>query len=243
MSRRRRKAPGGHGPGATAPVSRRETLGEILYPDDPESRRLAVEWAESIVEEAFGLVWSAFDQVAAKELRGRYDLVSIDPEQLEREIAQWHSLALTVVWAQVTGGYASFVPIHEQFEFETRKGGSAMPPSNDFGFIHCENKRWKLPVEAKLLPSGRAVCEYVKDVVVKFGEGTAAPLVGECGVVGYLLRGTAAEVFAEISTALEQGLESVECFAGRAHRTTVHSRGTAPRLRVHHMVMSCVPNR
>lgn len=220
-------------------MSRRKSLGEILWPDDRVSRRLAVEWAESIVEQALELVWRGFDQVAAKELKDHPDLVAGDPEQLEREMTQWHSLELTKVWAQTTNGYASFTPIHEPHELETRKGGEAMPPSNDIGFIHCDNKRWKLPVEAKLLPSGKALSEYVKDVTVKYVGGIAAPLVGECGMVGYLLRGTSEEVFDGLSTALGQKLLAVDYFVERAHRTTMHARRTAPRLRVHHMVMSC----
>lgn len=224
-------------------MSRRSSLGEVLLPIDEESRRLAVAWAEEVVEEALSLVWKGFDLLAANELKGGQDLGGLDPEQLERELTQWHSANITTVWARTTGGYGSFVPSHEHHEFERRKGGKAVPPSNDIGFVHRDKKRWCLPVEAKLLPSARALSEYLKDVTVKYAEGVAAPLVGECGMVGYLLRGTTDDVLARLSIALKQPLLPVAAFPDRAHRTTNHARVTAPMLRVHHMILSCVPSR
>ena len=222
-------------------MSRRMSLGEIRWPDDEESRRLAVAWAESVVEQALDLVWRGFDHVAAHDLRDGPNLAAVRPEQLERELTQWHSIAVTRVWAQETRGYASFVPSHEPHEFESRKGGKAMPPSYDLGFIHCENKRWKLPIEAKLLPSDESLAEYLGDIQRKYVPGIAAPWVGECGMVGYLLKGMADEVFKGLAGRLNQQLTCVERFKEREHRTTMHSRETAPTLRVHHMMMSCVP--
>ncbi|WP_225414008.1 hypothetical protein [Stigmatella hybrida] len=222
-------------------MNRRRSLGEILWPEDEESLRLAVAWADSIAEQALELVWRGFDLVAANELKDRPNLVAIRPEQLERELTQWHFLGIQTVWVAETDGFPSFQPIHEAHEFERRKGGKAMPPSYDIGFIHNHNRRWKLPVEAKLLWSSEALAAYLGDVTVKYAGGVAAPWVGECGMVGYLLKGTADEVFAGLAARLGVALESVVRFEHRAHRTTVHARATGPRLRVHHMVMSCVP--
>ena len=224
-------------------MSRRKSLGEIVWPDDDESRRLAIAWAESIVEQALDLVWRAFDHVAANELKDSPDLVEMHPEQLERELTQWHTLAVTSLWAQETGGYASFMPGHELHELESRKGGRAMPPSYDFGFVHSGNKRWKLPLEAKLLPSAQALADYLDDIRKKYLPGIAAPWVGECGMVGYLLAGSADEVFKGLSARLSQRMKRIDCFKDRAHRTTTHARQTAPALRVHHMMMSCGPAR
>lgn len=219
----------------------RRSLGEILWPDDEQSRRQAIDWAESIAEQALDLVWRAFDRLAAHELRDRPDLAAHAPEQLERELTQRHAAELTVAWARETGGYGSFCPLHESHEPASRKGGKAMPPSNDFAFVHMVNKRWSLPVEAKVLWSDRALGEYLKDVNGKYLEGVAAPLVGECGMIGYLLKGTAEGVFEVLKVKLAQQLGYVQRFADRTHRTTTHDRKTAPRLRIHHMVMSCAP--
>lgn len=222
-------------------MSRRQSLGEILWPDDDDSRRQAIAWATTIVEQALDLVWRAFDRMMANELKGRPDLVAQKPEQLERELTQWHFDWLNREWARETCGYSSFGPIHEAHEHESRAGGKAAPPSNDLAFIHIVNKRWKLPVEAKLLWSDGDLREYVGDVRTKYLKGVAAPLVGECGMIGYLLRGTVDEVFKGIEKELANELGRVPCFADRPHRTTVHGRETAPTLRIHHMVMSCAP--
>ena len=160
---------------------------------------------------------------------------------MERALTQWHALNVNQVWAEETHGRASFIPIHEMHEFESRKGGNAMPPSNDIGFIHRQNRRWKLPVEAKLVPSSRALTEYLKDVNDKYVAGIAAPLVGECGMVGYILSGETDDVFDALSTVLGHLQALPGPFAARPHRTTVHARDPKPRLRVHHMAMSCAP--
>lgn len=222
-------------------MSRRKSLGEIVLPNDEESRRLAIEWSGAVVEQVLDLVWRGFDLIASHELKDGIGLAELHPEQLERELTQWHFLAIQRIWKVETNGFPSFQPIHEPHEFETRKGGNAMPPSCDIGFIHSDNRRWQLPVEAKVLWSSKALSEYLEDVTVKYAAGVAAPLVGECGMVGYLLKGTADEVFAGLASRLGQSLERVVRFADRAHKTTVHVRATAPMLRVHHMVMSFVP--
>ncbi|WP_426732551.1 hypothetical protein [Myxococcus faecalis] len=221
-------------------MSRRKTLGEIKWPDDATSRRLAISWANSIVEQALKLVWQGFDIVYMDNLKDAPDLVEAHPEQLERELTQWHYIAIERAHRTTTDGFQSFYPIHEPHEFLSRKGGNAMPPSYDIGFIHTTNMSWILPVEAKLLWSSEALSEYLKDVNEKYATGVAAPQVGECGMIGYLLKGTVDNVFAGLTAQLGQALEPMVSFEGRAHRTTTHQRLKAPALRVHHMVMSCV---
>lgn len=222
-------------------MNRRKTYGEIRWPDDRDSRRFAVEWAESVVEQALNDVWCAFDDMVVNELDNSPDLVATHPEQLERELTQWHSIAVQRRWAKRTRGRGSVVPIHEAHELESRKGGKAMPPSYDLAFIHIGNKRWKLPIEAKLLPSATMLRLYVEDIQKKYIPGIAAPLVGECGMIGYLLAGRAGDVFKRLAATLKQPLLTVERFKDRAHKATVHARVKAPKLRIHHMVMSCIP--
>ncbi len=222
-------------------MSRRGSLGEMLWPDDEESRSQAVVWAKSIVEQALDLVWSGFEQMVANELKEGPNLGALHPEQLERELTQWHADAVTTLWAQKTCGYASFIPSHEMHEFESRKGGKAMPPSYDLGFVHRQCKRWKLPVEAKILTSSAALAGYLGDIQKKYLPGVAAPWVGECGMIGYLLSGLAEEAFVVLQERLKQQLMCIESFKDRKHRTTEHMRLKAPMLRIHHMVMSCVP--
>ncbi len=60
-------------------------------------------------------------------------------------------------------------------------------------------------------------------------------------MIGYLLAGKTDEAFRRLAAKLKQSLGTVERFKDRAHKTTVHVRATAPKLRIHHMVMSCLP--
>lgn len=115
-----------------------------------------------------------------------------------------------------------------------------MPPSYDMGFAHRKYKHLILPVEAKLLPSAKALAEYMKDVELKYIGGVAAPMVGECGMIGYLLAGSCDDVFVGLTMRLGQQLLRLEPFEKREHRTSSHERTACPRLRIHHMVMSCV---
>ena len=220
-------------------MSRRRSLGQILWPHDEQARQIAIEWAKAIVEQALGLVWCGFDHMQQNELSVALELDEDRPEQLERELTQWHAQAVLLVWARAGGGYTSFVPGHELHEVASRKGGKAMPPSNDMGFTHRRYKRWILPVEAKVLPSAKALAEYLEDVNLKYVGGVAAPIVGEGGMIGYLLAGSADDVFDGLTARLGQRLRRLERFEERAHRTSSHVRTNAPQLRIHHMVMSC----
>ena len=91
-----------------------------------------------------------------------------------------------------------------------------------------------------------AISEYLKDVRSKFIAGIAAPFVGQAAMIGYLLTGTAQEMFANLETALSQRLSHPQAFAARDHRTSFHERGTSPfhrelpDLLLHHLVMTCI---
>lgn len=112
-----------------------------------------------------------------------------------------------------------------------------MPPAYDICFTHIGNATWKWPIEAKLLHSQGAVAEYLKDVRQKYLAGVAAPLVGEGGMAGYLLKGHEDRVFDKLKNELGQELAKVPVFIARSHRATVHVRTSAPQIRIHHLVM------
>jgi len=217
-------------------MKRRASLGEMQYPSAPGDREKAVAWAEMIVEAALTLVWGGFERLVANDLRG-IDVAERDPEQLERELVQLHFFHIQDIWKETFVPFGVGTEVHE---FATRSGGNATPTSNDLAFVHNSRRRWKLPVEAKVLWTDRAIAEYLKDIEEKFLPGIAAPFVGEGGQIGYLLSGEEARVFEALRARLNQPLRPVPCFSSRAHRTSTHDRATAPPLRVHHMVMSCV---
>jgi len=182
-------------------------------------------------------MWRSFDN-----LRERH-LVNIDLtqplDQLERDLTRHHSIELLLVFAADTDGFTSLVPQHEWDEFESLTSSSAKPPAYDFAFVHVGHRRWAWPIEAKVLPTPGTLADYMRDVRDKFESGIAAPLVGEGGMIGYLLTGTAEAFFENLKDGLSTPLEGVAEFATRSHRASRHSRGTTPALRLHHMIMAC----
>lgn len=217
-------------------MSRRLTLSEMVWPDDPEDSRLPVEWAESVAVQVLDWVWRGFDAVCEKHLRSA-DLTSHTPEQLERNLTEFHFLETSLLWAKENGGFSSVQPCHESPELASRSSASAKPPAYDLGFVHIENRRWKWPIEAKVLSTAAAVGDYLKDVREKFIAGVAAPFVGEAGMIGYLLKGVPNEVFDKLADALGQPLLPVDNFKARQHRSSQYDRANAPALRLHHLVM------
>jgi hypothetical protein len=49
-------------------------------------------------------------------------------------------------------------------EFETSYSDQAQPPSYDIAFILRVNERIILPLEAKVLPTERAIAKYIKEI-------------------------------------------------------------------------------
>lgn len=221
-------------------MRRRGTLNEMLWPETDEDVALAKQWAEDVGDEVLDLVWRGYDAL-------RSQLSSVDlsepPEQLERNLTSLHFREIQRLWKAETEGYASFSPTHENPELETRSSASAKPPAYDLGFSHFQNPRWQWPVEAKVLVTGAALAEYLKDVREKFLAGIAAPWVGEAAMIAYLLSGTDGEMFAKLAKELGQDLEYVARFSGRPHKCSSHSRRSAPNLVLHHLAMSCIAMR
>lgn len=219
-------------------MSQRESLSEMVWPDDPEDAQTPIEWAESMTVQVLDWVWRGFDAVRARYLSSR-ELSSPPPEQFERDLGERHFLEIQLLWKRETDGYPSLHPVAESPELENRSSASAKPLAYDFCFVHTENQRWKWPLEAKVLLNSRRTSEYLKDVRRKFMTGKAAPFVSEGGMIGYLLSGSAEEAFEKIGEELQQQLLLVEKFSARSHRASLHARSTAPRLRLHHMMMNC----
>ena len=80
-------------------MSRRLTLSEMVWPDDPEDSQMPVEWAESVSVQVLDWVWRGFDAVREKYLSSA-DLTSQTPEQLERNLTEFHFLETSLLWAR-----------------------------------------------------------------------------------------------------------------------------------------------
>lgn len=206
-----------------------------MWPLDTADADLPIYWARSVAIQALGWVWKGYDV-----LRGNLSAIDLTQplEQLERNLTELHFHEIQRCWARETNGFSSIQPGHELPELLSRSAPPAKPPAYDLGFVHAENRLWKFPIEAKVLPTDRSLSEYLKDVRGKFAAGIAAPIVGEGGMIGYLLRGREATVFAGVESVLGQTLNTLADFSLRPHKTTRHERNEYPALRLHHMIMS-----
>lgn len=215
----------------------RRTFSSLAFASDTDNPELPVEWAGGAAVQILDLMWRSFDCLLDKQLAGINLVQPLD--QLERDLARHHFVELQLIFFAETEGFSSFVPTSEWPEFESLSSSQAKPPANDFAFIHFVHQRWAWPIEAKVLPTPGTLAEYMKDVREKFESGVAAPLVGEGGMIGYLLTGTPESFFNNLQSAHSLELAGLAEFATRAHRLSIHARSSAPTLRLHHMVMKC----
>nr|VFK79377.1 MAG: hypothetical protein BECKSD772D_GA0070982_10472 [Candidatus Kentron sp. SD] len=222
-------------------MTRRATLTEMIYPDTPDSAELAMQWAQSATSEILDLIWRGFDAFRANHLSRVNSAQLRASEQPERSLVDLHFQEILLLWKAKTDGYSSFIPHHERPEMASRTSGKAKPPANDMGFVSVANLRWFWAIEAKVIFSPGALAEYLKDVKGKFIPGRGSPLIGDGGMIGYLLRRNGEDtVFGNLAKQLDQTLHPFPRFEDRPHRASRHSRTGAPNLRLHHMMMACV---
>jgi len=93
-------------------MSRRPTLSEMLWPNDPEGFGLGSRMGRNVAVQVLDWVWRGFDSTCEKHLKS-VDLSSLTPEQLERNLTELHFLEISLLWARETGGYGSLQPSHE----------------------------------------------------------------------------------------------------------------------------------
>ncbi|MBN1360417.1 MAG: hypothetical protein JW993_07490 [Sedimentisphaerales bacterium] len=224
-------------------MSRRAAFREQAWPEDPVFKELALKWAEAVSEQVLDWVWRAFDALRIGPM-AQVDLTR-SAEQLERDLANLHFIEIQSLWRRETDGFSALSPGHEIPEFESRHSAQAKPPAHDLGFVHLENPRVIWPIEAKVVRKPCALSAYLTDVREKFVAGIAAPFVDQGAMIGYLLAGTAREVFASLESELSQTLKHPSAFAARDHRTSFHGRDKSPfgralpDLLLHHLVMAC----
>ena len=200
-------------------MTRRPAFSELRWPHDSESFALAERWATDVAERVLAWTWRGFDRFRRQHL----SLVDLTQplEELERDIASKHFVAINQVWATETAGCCSILPIHEWPELASRPEPPGRSPACDFAFVNVQNQRIAWPIEAKVIQTPRRLAPYRIDIR-KFLSGTAAPFVGEGGMIGYLLTGASDEFFVALETELGQKLGVVVAFADRPHRLRDH---------------------
>ena len=222
-------------------MTRRPTLSEISFPLDSDSQAQAQKWAQAASTQILDWTWRGFDKLHNGVL-SKIDM-NQSLEQLERDLARLHFTEINILWAQETGGFSSLTPHHEYPELETRSRAPAKPPAYDIAFVWNDNPRIAWPIEAKVLPTPGTLADYLGDTQ-KFCGGTAAPFTGEGAQIAYLRSGTPREFFDNLrSSPLTSSLQHFQDFPKGSHGVSSHVRNSAPDLRLHHLAMSCWPDR
>lgn len=216
-------------------MNQRPTFSEVYWPMDAESLELAREWAQCVTEQVLDWTWRAFESLHDQHL-ARMDFQQ-PLEQIERDLTAKHFSYINVLWAKETGGFSALVPHHEFPELASRPLGAGKPPAYDFAFVWQENPRIAWPMEAKVVKTPGTLREYLADVD-KFCSGKAAPFVDQGGLIAYLLSGSADDFFGRLESKLNVPLTKNRIRERRAYRYSFHERQVAPRICLHHLVLS-----
>ena len=192
---------------------------------------LAGTWCRDQSFILLSFLWQAYDQM-------RKDDPFVDGRDLERSITQ----LLEPRIHRAMSGDEPFYVQHGPFERETMKAPPSQPPQYDIAFVLHADERIMWPMEAKVLETAGAVAEYVEDVREQFLKCRYAPFSSEGAMLGYLLSGTPADAFHNISTKVPCELKEHPGFPSRPQRFSHHVRtvpaGEAypPMFRCHHLI-------
>ena len=216
-------------------MNQRPTFGEIAWPLDSESLEQAREWAHEMTEQVLDWTWQAFEQLHEKQL-SRVDFQQ-PLEQIERDLTSKHFICILEIWRRETDGYCAVIPVHEYPELATRPVGAGKPPAYDLAFVWQENQRVVWPLEAKVVKSPTALREYLHDID-KYCTGRAAPFVEHGGLIAYLLDGSPNDFFTKLGSKIGVPLTKSSAYGRRPYRMSYHERQLAPRICLHHLVLS-----
>ena len=215
---------------------------DLAWPDDAEEyANLARDWGGAVFEGMLTAVWNGYDDLAASILE-RIDINEADDE-IERTITQ----ILEPCIRRHLSGDEPYYAQHGPYEPATRRPAPAQPPQYDIAFVLIRNPKVMWPLEAKVLRSDGQVALYVRDIQQEFLTGRYAPRVNGGAMLGYLLQGTPATAFHNISRRLSCPLLPLPKFHTDRHRVSVHYRSLANpdflsgNFRCHHMLMRMYP--
>lgn len=194
---------------------------------------LAGRWCANQSSILLGLVWQAYDLLLAELPAG------INEKDLERSITE------SLEWRirRVMSGDEPYEVQHLRHERETMMAPPAQPPQYDLAFFLRADEETMWPLEAKVLETDGAVSEYVNDVKNEFLSCRYAPFSSEAAMLGYLLSGTANNVFRNLETKVPCSLSAHPNFPNRPCRMSVHTRQVEAgksypaHFRCHHLIL------
>jgi hypothetical protein len=215
-------------------MHRRPTPIQTNYPIPDDFVILAKQWRPDAIDILLGYVWEGFDRLLAEA----FD-VNKNNENLEDDIT-----------------YAAYCRIHDKMPPSSpyqvvyqppereRKKPKGQAPSSDLGFrLRGGNIRSHFTIEAKVIPTERAVSKYVNEIKNNLLIGRYSMFSSEAAMLGYVLSGSLSVAFEAISQSLQSLLYPYPAFKQRHHRYSDHKRrvnntGILTAFRCHHLLIS-----
>jgi hypothetical protein len=173
----------------------------------------AAQWARNSEAIMLQRVWQAFDLLGLTR-------PVFDGSDLERSITE----RLEACIQDNMSGDEPFTVQHGPHERETKQPPPAQPPQYDIAFVFRADPRVMWPLEAKVLETPRALAAYVADVNDQFLTCRYAPFSPSGAMLGYLLTGSATDVFATLTARLSCKLESSAHHSERTEKYSNHVR-------------------
>ncbi len=190
-------------------------------------------WLRSGESEILRLVWEGYDVLDRER-------PAFDGTDLERSITE----RLEAGIQDRMSGDEPFIVQHGPHERETKMPAPAQPPQYDIAFVFRADSRVMWPLEAKVLERPTKLAAYLADINQQFLTCRYAPFSPSGAMVGYLLSGSADDVFTGVATTLNCTLDAFDAHATRAGRFSAHVRSVPhgkpyPRsFRCHHLIMT-----
>jgi len=203
------------------------------YPVPEDFVILAKRWHPDAINILLGYVWQGFDKLLAEA----FD-VSKTNENLEDDI----TYAAYCRIHDTMPPSSPYQVVHQPPERERRKP-SGQTPSSDLGFrLRGGNIRSHFTIEAKVIPTERAVSKYVNEIRKNLLIGRYSTFSSEAAMLGYLLSGSPHVTFEAISQSLQSTLRPYPAFKHRHHRYSDHkhkANGTRifTAFRCHHLLI------
>ena len=223
-------------------MRRGRTLGEIRYSQPLEfTGALCKQWRTDAITILLEHIWQGYD-LFQKE-------ILIDTTQPEENVERSITQLLEPRIQKFMDADAPFYLQHSPGEDATRQPAPASPPIYDLGFVLHSNERSIFPIEAKVLPSDRAVAEYVNEVKENYLTCRYAPFSKEAVMLGYLLKGKATIALDRIAEKLTCQMHDFPPLPTRSHKFSEHIRLHSDCLlssrdfRCHHLILPIMPSK
>lgn len=215
--------------------ARSSTLLEARYPNPRVFNALRAKWADALARQTTDLLWRAYDTLV-KEV-----LTQVSQSQADEDLERTLTMLLEPRIHRLMTGSEPFYVQHGTYEEETRQPPPAQPPMYDIAFILNANPRFIWPAEAKILPTDKAVGNYVTEIRSNFLTCRYSPFSSQAAMLGYLKSGSSGNALNAISKGLRRPLRNEK---GLAQSFSTHLRkipagkNYPKRFRCHHLIFS-----